>query len=505
MLAAHALFVLASVHLLRPAAILILAAPVTAVLVARRPRVSIARLPGWLLAAFATLVVLLIVLALYPPIAFDETLYHLPFVRAFASEGGLRATPELRFAVFPVLHELLCVPAYFAAGDVGTHFVALLEMMITAGILIEWGGRTERRAGWLAAALFLSSPLVLHLGTVLHVEMALTLFVTAGFYALDRRRYAMAGLFLGSACSVKYLGFYFAAFALLIMLCGETSRRLRCTSLYAATCGAAALPMTAWIFLNTGHPLFPFFDADSWAPTGAIPITLAERATRLARVLWDVSFARSRVGLQPPVTPLLIALVALIVIAAWRDRRARWLVALSVGYLIAFTFLPQDARYLVPLLPLVSLAAACVFSMRWPQLARAVAVISIAMAIAYLGYRFQRFGPLPPTEAAREAWSSEHIPGYRALRLAGRARVYSCGGEQLRSFAAGELLGDHWGPHAYARVIGAARDTSSIAARLQPMRAAYFLVLKRACGAPLATGGMDLVYEDAGAQLWRVE
>jgi hypothetical protein len=152
-------------------------------------------LPSRIVIAIAVGIVPLFVLALYPPLAFDETLYHLPFVRALARDGALSFLPNLRFPVFPQIHELLCVPVFLLAGDVATHLVALAEVLITAGLLIEWGRRHETRAGWLAAALFLGSPLVVHLATITYVDAALTLFVAAGFIALDRDRYALAGLF----------------------------------------------------------------------------------------------------------------------------------------------------------------------------------------------------------------------------------------------------------------------------------------------------------------------
>ena len=75
------------------------------------------------------------VLALYPPLAFDETLYHLPTVRALASGGALRFLPNLRFPVFPQMQELLCVPAFLLGGGTATHLVALIEVIVTAALL----------------------------------------------------------------------------------------------------------------------------------------------------------------------------------------------------------------------------------------------------------------------------------------------------------------------------------------------------------------------------------
>ena len=480
---AHACFLLGVAGQLRPLPILALTLVFAGVyLRLRRPQIA------WIV--FAPLAVL----ALYPPIAFDETLYHLPFVQAFAREGALLFLPDLRFPVFPVLHEVLCVPPFLLAGDVAPHFVSLLELALIAALLIEW----DARAGWLAAALFLGSPLVVHLATVLHVELALTLFVLAGFLALDRERYALAGFFLGSACSVKYLGFYFAGAALLYVLLrrGRVAR-------FALACALTALPMTAWIFLHTRDPFFPFLTKSVWLLPASPPIPFAERAMRVVRLIWDVTFARDRVGMQPPVTPFLALLVvALLFAAAKRDALARWVLPLCAVYVVIFTFLPQDSRYLVPLLPLICIVAARAIAARRPNAVAWIAILAIAPGIAYAGYRMVRQGLPPVQPAQRNEWLAERIPEYRALRLAGTERVYACGAEQLKAHAAGPFLGDHNGPWSYARVLTGAADTHAIAARMRRIGVRYYLVAKRRCPPPRANGGMELVYEDAGAQLW---
>jgi hypothetical protein len=137
-------------------------------------------------AAAATVVTLgaapLFLLALYPPLAFDETLYHLPIVRALADSATIRFLPGLRFPVFPKLHEALCVPGLLALDDVSTHLVSLAELLILAGLLAGWRGTWRRHAGLLAAWLLLGNPIALHHSTITYVESALCLFVAAGFY-----------------------------------------------------------------------------------------------------------------------------------------------------------------------------------------------------------------------------------------------------------------------------------------------------------------------------------
>jgi Glycosyltransferase family 87 len=468
-ISAHACFMLALIGWLRPVPLIVLT---LATLIAaasfgvRQPQLPLSKAA----AAAAALQTPLFLLALLPPIAFDETLYHLPFVREFARSGELRFLTDLRFPVFPVLHELLCVPPFLLAGDVATHLVSLAEIVVTAALLIEWGKRHDVRAGWLAAAVFLGSPIVIHLATVLHVEAALMLFITAGFYALERERFALAGLFLGTACSVKYLGGYFVLAALIILIVRRKPVRA-----FIAACAAAALPMTAWIVFHTGNPVFPFFGTSIWMLPARPPIDLTDRLIGIVRTLWDVTFARDRINQQPPFTPFLIPLLLFAM-------RVRWLALMSAIYLIAFSFLPQDSRYLTPLLPLVSIAAA----LRWPKATKSLAIVMIAPGLAYAGYRLILSG-LPPVQP--DAWLAQRVPGYRAVRAAGTESIYVCGGERLKGYAQGRLLGDFNGPYAYDRVLP----------NPERLGVTHLLVVKKACA-----GKGTLVYEDADAQLWRL-
>jgi len=399
----------------------------------------------------AVQIVLLILLALYPPVAFDETLYHLPFIRAIARTGAIAFHPDIRFGIFPQLHEVLCVPAFLAFGDVATHFVALIELLLLAGIVWKWGGP-------LAAALVVGNPIVFHLATITYDEMALALFVTAGFFCLDREKPAAAGLLFAAACSVKYLGWYFAVAALIVAL-------YRRRPIFLATFIAGILPMYATIFAYRG-----FENLSQWT---------THRVVVPWRVLWDITFARDRVNQQPPYSPL-FAISMLIVFF-----RSRWLAILCLGYLACFAFLPQDSRYLLPLLPLVSVAVA---KMEFPW-KNAIAIASIAIGIAYAGYRIARWGFPPLSAEARREFQRQHIPELRALGARGPGRIWVCGAEQLKYFGGDDLYGDVTGPWSPERVNLRTFD--------------YVLVSRRQCPS-MQNLPFEVVYADAGATLWRV-
>jgi hypothetical protein len=222
-------------------------------------------------------------------------------------------------------------------------------------------------------------------------------------------------------------------------------------------------------------------------------------------VPWDVTFARSHTNYQPPVTSLLIIMVVLVIAASIRDTRARWVALLCASYVAVFAFLPQDSRYLVPLLPLLSVTAAVIVARRWGKATALLALLAVAPGVAYAGYRIALWGVPPITAAQRSAWLTQQVPAYRAVIHAGNERVYACSDEELKDYAGGELLGGFNGPFSYERTLGDAHDTATIAQRLRRIDAPYFLVIKRSCRHLLPNGGMVLTYEDSVAQLWRVQ
>src|SRR5947209_4838468 len=226
---AEALFLLAAIGQLKPVPIATLA---ILSLASIRPAAT-----GNRQLILAALFLPILILALHPPVAFDETLYHLPTIRSLAASAHLRYAAELRFPVFPQLQELLCVPLYLFADDTATHLVSLAEVLITGALLLEWGG-------WLAAAFFLGSPIVVYLATAGYVDAALTLFVGAAFYCIDRDKPLIAGFLLGVVCSVKYFGGYFAFAGLVYVLL-----RLR-NGAEKNVCAPSAPPSGAQTFLS---------------------------------------------------------------------------------------------------------------------------------------------------------------------------------------------------------------------------------------------------------------
>lgn len=450
---------------------------------------ALAALP-WLVTAS-----LVVMLACYPPSAFDETLYHLPYARAFAVTGTLPFLPALRFPVFPQLDEALRAGVLLFAGDVATHEVAVASTLLTAALLRVTGGA---RAGTLAAATYLGNPLVVYLAGTGYVEPLLALFATAALAAATRvgddvRWALVAGCCAGTAAATKHLGLPFALAAACVVACAASpGTRRRALLGYAAVAFIVALPTYVRLAAWTGNPLFPLlpslFGPSPWSSfeTMAGPLT---RLTALPGVLVDLTLHRPVAARLPPLAPLYLAAVPLLAWAGWRDARVRRPLAVVVGYA---ALVPPRAHYLVPVLPFASLAvgAALARLADLPALAdrvrfrRLVAPACLALLVPgwlYAAHLAVRRGPVPTDAATRARWLATALPAYAAVAFVDRtaganAIVYGFGVENLKYYVRGTLLGEWNGPYAYATVQAAGTDPASLYGTLRSFGATHLVL-----------------------------
>lgn len=481
------------------------------------------------------LVLPFLALALYPPVAFDETLYHLPFARAFARSGGLPFLPELRVPVFPQLGDLLLALMLIAAGDVATHLVAVLATLATAALLLAWGRRDGvPGAGPLAAGLWLGTPMVAYLAGTAYIDPPLALFSTAAFFAADRYRAsaspgwaAVAAALAASAAGTKYLGLFVLAVvgvALALVALRERSvRRLRDLALAGLVVAALLALSYGRILRLTGNPLFPFYP-DTFGTTWWSPPEAAGGGGALGRLgpaaalPWQTVFDRAAVGRQPPLSPWLLLGLPLLVAAVARSPRARAVLAIAVTYLLA---VPVDVRYLLPVLPLLCLGVAETATRLLARRRRGVATIALAalavLAVLpgwlYAGWRLARQGPAPATAEARERWLDERLPLHPAVREVDRrygaaVTIYGVHAENMVYFARGRLLGDWNGPASYARVLSTIRDPALFHRKLRSLGVDVLLVAKgKAVGLPPGAAAEALfrkVYEDDAATVYEL-
>lgn len=480
----------------------------------------------------------LFAMTLYPPTDFDPGAYHLPTASAFAETGRLPFLPDLIFPIGPQLNDLL-FSTVFPLSETAPHAVELLLGLSTAWLLFVWGSRAASpAAGLAAAALYLGNPLTVHLVTTAYIDAGLALFVTGALYAADRVRRspgagwpAVAGFLAGTAAGSKHLGLFFAVAAVLgAGLSAARGARLR-SFLTAAAVGLLALaPTTLRLVAATGNPVFPFlpglFGSSPWEPApwlGGEP--WLHRVVRVLAVPWNGLFERDLLNQQPPLSPAWLAGLPLMAWAFWKDPRARALLAFVAAWGLIFTLLPQDARYLLPVLPVAALVLTgslwCLLS-RWrparenPRMRRALAG-GLALALflpgwAYGLFRLHRQGPIPSTAAERESYLARRLPLYPAIAHLNRAWgdrwvAFAFDAHRMVYFAKGRLLGNYAGLAPYDRYLPLLAQPEDLDRALARLGVTH-LIFENGRGAQPPAGDprfgrfFRLAFEDRRAQVY---
>lgn len=492
---------------------------------------GIGPLPGGPAARLAILALAapVFVLALYPPLGFDQTLYHLPFSRAFADTGSLPFLGDLRFPVFPQLLEVLQAAIWLLAGEIATQQAGLLALFACLGLLWAWTReKAGEEAGCFAVAMVFGSPCAVYLATCGYLEPALGLLVLGALYAAEKAERTTAafwplaaGFLAGSAAATKYHGLFFLAATPLLMLrfeAGERRADLRRLALYAVAALVAAGPSYARIYGFTGNPLFPFyaeiFGSGPWTEETMLPRG-AERWQRVTTLLWDLSFRRDAVGWLPPYLPVfLLALpMALYALRRWPDLRRPAIVVLAF-----LVISPTHGHYFAAVASVWALLLATGLARLFarPPHRRALAAAALLLALggpAYAFYRMNLLGPPPGDAAGRDRLLAAQLPLYPAIlfldREAPAGRVFAAGpvAARMTSYYDGTLLGDVNGVDSVARIGIRARELGSLAAALEEIGAGYALIdaqekewLELAGGDP----GLEEVYRDAGAAVYRL-
>jgi len=468
----------------------------------------------WLLPAGALLPLLL--LPLYPSTAFDATMYHLPYARAFAETGSAPFLRDLRFPVFPQLMEFLFAVLFPAGRDLAAQCLSVIATLLTGWLLVVWGrGEGEPAAGWIAAAAFLGNPIVAYFGATPYVEPGLILFSTAAFYSFARWQkaregscLALAGFFAGSAAAVKYLGLFFvAALAVAAVTTSSNERRWRSGLFFLAAALAALSPWYLRLFLETGNPVFPYFarlfgsndwDLSHFQPSvfrtespaaGGLAAAVASLLLRIVTLPFDLLFTERHFDWHPPFSPVYLIAAPILVVGAIRRARWRALLAVAAAYVIFALTLPRDPRYLLPVWPLISLASASLaFDLfRFPRrpLSRAAVAVAAAALLApvflYSAREIKRRGVPPASSQARDRYIGRRLPVYPAIAFLNATAgsgysLYAFSAENMVFFAQGRFQGDFFGPANFARVREAGRTPQELWRTLRALGADHLLV-----------------------------
>jgi hypothetical protein len=239
----------------------------------------------------AVMIALVLPFVVAPDISTDALEYHLLVPKLIIQQNAIRYQPLLVESNYPSLAEYDFLPLLLLGDDrtaKSFHFLcAILLLFAIARLSRLIAGQSD---GVLAAALFLSMPVVALTAGWAWNDMLFTLFVTLSVVHLIERRFLIAGVLFGFATWTKYT-FVLAGIGMTaIVVRGLVQRWWRARDVVRFAVPVMAIA-SVWMIKNavlTGNPVYPFLNALFHSPfwTAASDRYLRETLTRYEIPEW---------------------------------------------------------------------------------------------------------------------------------------------------------------------------------------------------------------------------
>ena len=337
------------------------------------------------LAPLVVMLIVLFVLALSPKvIGWDADTYHLTVPKLYIAHHGFCRIPFNVYSNWPLNIELLYGLAMLLKDYVLAKVLHFGFAVLTIVALCKCCAHHGRAlAGLIAAALFLANGVVLQEIPIAYVDIAVAFFLLMAFVFvmryLDTSRplhLVMAGLCCGVLAGIKLTGvFGLVCMAALYVVDALAKRRplKRCCAsavLLVVPFMALAGPWYIRSWLLTGNPVYPFlydyFGGPEWNVELSRQLMDWQRSIGMGRSIVDYALLPFRVILKGGmgyesfdgrISPAWIVLIPLSVVLGMKDKLARRALFVALVYFVMWALSSQQMRLLIPVLPLLAIAA----------------------------------------------------------------------------------------------------------------------------------------------------
>ena len=465
---------------------------------------------------------------LYPPVHFDDTMYHLPHARDIVIHHGLYLNPYIRYPLFPQNFELLYALLLLFYDDISTHLIHASAAAITAIGIYSLGALTSsRKTGIIGAIIFLSTPLVQSLMKTAYIDLGLTMFVFLGFYCISLWIHTkkihwlyLAGFATGMAAGTKYTALmYVLLYAVWIAYEGKNIRYVLTFICLVLVSGS---PWYIRNFIFSGNPVFPFGEGIFgyswlWDKNDALiqyydllkahgtPRTILSFLT----LPWNLVMHQEKFMDDGGISLWMLAMFPSILFIKRFTTFQRKLCIFVFLTMIMWFCSTQILRYLLPLFPVMSLLSAYVladlydaikkfFPGTFPAIKlicnkacyyagkRVVSVVIIAVLLILQGKDFTRKikkTSLPVTQELRHEYLSRNKPAYQLIKIANMdptLNIYQLKFEDHAYYAEGRMIGDHFGPARYSTIYNVLGRSDKLYDTFLTMDIQLFLLNKEA-------------------------
>jgi hypothetical protein len=416
---------------------------------APRPRLRTWR--PWELALLGLLVayMALDLLSVSAPISSpDALLYHAADPELFAKAHRIFAVPWNSSSYEPFSVEMLVLDGFMLWNPVQGAFAPLLLALVALAAVMGFAYRIAGRgAALLAGAIFFAQPFMVWETTSVFIESGIALTVAlAGWNAFrfvrcsERTALIVAGVFVGGAAGMKYLGLI-AALTIAVVLAANLGGRVRARPAlaFAIPALAVALPWYVKNTVLTGNPFYPhLFGGLNASAAGELTSTMQTFGDGHSALDFALLPASLLVDGKPfdggqYLSPLFLLFAPLALFL--RVRAAVVLVWAGVLlYVVLWFVTSQQARFLVPLMPVLAVLGAlgALALAREGRLGRLAVVASTSVALfvglgASTVYAAQ-FAPVVLGHQSKQQFLREKVSNYQGIewlnqRLGRRDRV----------------------------------------------------------------------------------
>lgn len=334
------------------------------------------------------------------------------------------------WAVMPAGVDWLYSVAFLFAGEKGARLFNWCMMASLSGLVAVLARRWSTTAGsLLAAAVFVTTPVVLLVTGSLFVENTWTLLIAAGVLAIAKLRCSengspyLAGLLLGSAIACKSGAFAYAVPLLFFVPLHSSLQAIGTFLLFGCPPYVSAL-------ILTGNPIFPYLNGVFHSPL-FMQSNFGDIRYKDGihwRTLWDATFhsdryLEGRPGAFGIATILFLPPLLIVLRRRWNSEARVAILIAIIGFVIAFEG-QSYLRYIYPTFALLAASSAMLLDEsargRLTKFALPSAIVCVAALQLYMypasGWSHRDFmlDPRDPAEAA--AYETEGAPSRKLAR-----------------------------------------------------------------------------------------
>jgi hypothetical protein len=364
--------------------------------------------------------------SLSPPTDFDVREYHLQGPKEWFQQGRISYLRHNVYTSFPFLSEMLPLTAMVLVGDwwegalAGQAVLACFQLLTSCVVFAICTRWLSVSVAWLATLIYLTTPWTLRISLIAYAEGSLTFYLISSamvaFWLKEQigHRHAtsfLAGLLGGCAMASKYTGLVSVIAPTALIICwalfcpsvkdplgshGEISLRDRLRSLIPAMgyfAVGVSLMIAPWLlrnFYDTGNPVYPLgysiFRGSEWSPEMNARWVPAHSSREHSLALLPRHFMDVAVyNMWTSSLLFALSIPAMLLIRRIRTVRTSFLLIVW-GFATWWALTHRIDRFWIPLIPLLSITAACSWLLHSSGLWRGFLSVLITAGTSYNVY-----------------------------------------------------------------------------------------------------------------------